>query len=204
MLRRRLSQYSWLDVKNFLSQILKLRQPNSRRNLYLARWLERDAHSAWRPRNTSSVQEETLLKKISEKLDEVLKRFKDNWEEQVNYMKGIREEMREGRKAEEDGLDAVRYAPFFDMVKEISFNGQKIPKNDEEKIKKTIINIVDIITIEIGKVGLWGNPHKEKHLRALIDDNILYSGIDALVDKKEQIKTDFMKLAKNRTKELTE
>jgi len=143
-------------------------------------------------------------KKISEKLDEVLKRLSENWEEQVKYMKGIREELRKGRKSDEDGLDPIRYAPFFDMIKEISFKGEKVPKKDEEKIKKTLINIVDIISIEIEKVGFWGNAHKEKHLRGLIDDNLLYSGIDALVEKKEQIVVDFMKLAKNRTKELTE
>jgi len=142
-------------------------------------------------------------KKISEKLDEILKRFKENWEEQVKYMKSLREEMREGRKVEEEGLDPVRYAPFFDMIKEISFKGEKVPKKDEEKIKKILINIVDIISLEVGKVGFWGNAHKEKRLRGLIDDNLLYSGIDALVEKKEQIVADFMKLAKNRTKELT-
>lgn len=144
------------------------------------------------------------FKKISEKLDEIIKRFKENWEDQVKYVKDLREEMVEGRKAEEEGLDPVKYAPFFDMVKEISFKGHKIPKNHEENIKKTIINIVDIMIFEIAKVGFWGNPHKEKHLRALIDDNLLYSGIDELVEKKEQIKTDFMKLANSRKKELTQ
>lgn len=142
-------------------------------------------------------------KKITEKLDEILKKFKENWEEQVKYLKSLRKEMKEGRKVEETGLDPVRYAPFFDMIKEISFKGQKITKKQEEDIKKTIINIVDIIIVEVAKVGFWGNAHKEKHLRALIDDNILYSGIEELVEKKEQIKTDFMKLANNRRKELT-
>ena len=57
--------------------------------------------------------------------------------------------------------------------------------------------------MEISKVGFWGNPHKEKCLRALIDDILLYSKIPQLVDKKEQIVTDFMKLAKNRKEAIT-
>jgi hypothetical protein len=72
------------------------------------------------------------FKKISEKLDEILKRFKDNWDEQVKYLKELREEMRAGRKTEEGGLDPVRYAPFYDMLKEISL------KDKFQKIKKRI------------------------------------------------------------------
>ena len=33
----------------------------------------------------------------------------------------------------------------------------------------------DIVTVEISKVGFWGNPGKEKHLRELIDDILLDS-----------------------------
>jgi hypothetical protein len=90
------------------------------------------------------------------------------------------------------------------MLKEIAFQGQKIPERENETAKKIIISIVSVITIQISKVGFWGNPQKERQLRALIDDILLVSGIDAIVDKKAQIVSDFMKLAKNRTKELIE
>ena len=65
------------------------------------------------------------------------------------------------------------------------------------------IDIVNVIALEISKVGFWGNPHKEKCLRALIDDILLYSKIPQFVDKKEQIVSDFMKLAKNRKEAIT-
>jgi hypothetical protein len=57
--------------------------------------------------------------------------------------------------------------------------------------------------LEISKVGFWGNAGKEKHLRALIDDILLNSGMDPIVDNKAKIVVDFMKLAKNRAGVLT-
>jgi hypothetical protein len=119
-------------------------------------------------------------------------------------MKSLREEMKQGRKAEDAGLDPVRYAPFYDMLKEIAFGGQAPGKGQGDAVKKAVINVVDVISIEIAKIGFWGNDAKEKHLRGLIDDILLYSGVDPLVEKKGQIVIEFMKLARNRTKELTE
>lgn len=142
-------------------------------------------------------------KKISKKLNDILKKFKKNWDAQVQYMKLLREEMKEGRRAEAEGLDPIRDAPFYDMLKDVSFKGQSLTKSEEESIKKTVINIVDVISLEISKVGFWGNAHKERNLRALIDDILLYSNINTLVEKKELIVTEFMKLAKNRTEVLT-
>ncbi len=141
-------------------------------------------------------------KKISEKLEEILKRFKTNWDEQVKLLKYLREEVKKGRKSEEKGLDAKKHAPFYDMLKEISYKNEKIPNSDEQNIKDLIIDIVNIMNIEIGKVGFWNNPKKLKDLRAAIDDKILYSGVSKLVESKEQLVSDFMKLAKNRTKEI--
>jgi type I restriction enzyme R subunit len=141
-------------------------------------------------------------RRISEKLEEILKRYKDNWNEQVRYLKHLREEIKQGRKAEESGLDPKKHAPFYDMLKDIAFKEKKLPETIEEQVKKIIINIVDVIALEISKVGFWGNPYKEKHLRALIDDILLYSSISELTDNKERIVTDFMKLAKNRKEEI--
>ncbi len=143
-------------------------------------------------------------KKISEKLDNILKRYKENWDEQVKFMKLLREEIRQGRKAEDGGLDPVRYAPFYDMVKEIAFYGHALVRDQDEKVKKVVIDVVDAISVEIAKVGFWGNAHKERRLRGWIDDSLIYSGVDSLIEHKEQVVSEFMKLARNRTKELAD
>lgn len=141
-------------------------------------------------------------KRISDKLEEILKRYKDNWDEQVKYLRQLREEIKQGRRAEASGLDPRRQAPFYDLLKFVAFADEKLSKDAQEQLRKITVNTVDVIALEISKVGFWGNPHKEKHLRALIDDILLYSGIPELVNKKEQIVTDFMNLARNRKEEI--
>jgi type I restriction enzyme R subunit len=177
---------------------------------------EREVSKNRTPRSQASAMEHAIRKhckvrlntdpvyyrRISEKLEEILKRYKDNWDEQVRYLKQLRKEIREGRKAEESGLNPKKHAPFFDMLKDIAFKDRKPSKNVDEQMKKITLDIVNVIALEIGKVGFWGNAFKEKHLRALIDDILLYSNVTELVDKKEQIVTDFMKLAKNRKEEI--
>ena len=141
-------------------------------------------------------------KKISEKLDEILQRFKNNWDGQVKYLKDLKQEVKEGRQAVDSGLDPEKHGPFYDLMKEIAFKGERFPEKDKQDIKRLTVEIVDAMAREVGKVGFWGNSTKEKHLRAEIDDLILYSGIDKLIKCREKIKTDFMKLAKNRSKEI--
>ncbi len=181
-----------------------------------AEGFDREVSKNRRPRSQASEMEHAIRKhckvllntdpvyyqRISEKLNEILKRYKDNWDEQVRFLKQLREEIKEGRKAEESGLDPKKHAPFFDLLKEIAFKNQKLSKEVEEQTKKITVNIVNVIALEISKVGFWGNAYKEKHLRALIDDILLYSNIPELTDRKEQIVTDFMKLAKNRREEI--
>jgi type I restriction enzyme R subunit len=137
-------------------------------------------------------------RRISEKLEEILKQYKANWDEQVKYLKQLMAEIKQGRKADENGLDPRKHAPFFDMLNDIAFKDEKLSKDLQVQIRKITIDIVNVIALEISKVEFWGNPHKEKHLRALIDDILLYSNIPQLIGKKEQIVTDFMKLARNR------
>jgi type I restriction enzyme R subunit len=141
-------------------------------------------------------------RRISEKLEEILKHYKDNWDEQVRYLKQLRQEIREGRKAEESGLNPKKYGPFYDMLNDITFKDKKSRKDIDEQMKKITVDIVNVIGLEIGKVGFWGNAFKEKHLRALIDDILLYSNVPELIDKKEQIVMEFIKLAKNRKEEI--
>lgn len=185
-----------VTADNFESEVNKNRNPRSQ-----ASEME---HAIRRHCKVLFNTDPAYYKKISEKLEEILKQYKANWDEQVSYLKQLRQEIVQGRRAEEEGLDPKRQAPFFDMLTEIAFKDKKPPENVHEQLKKITIDIVNVIALEISKVGFWGNPHKEKCLRALIDDILLYSKIQQLVDKKEQIVTDFMKLAKNRKEAILE
>jgi type I restriction enzyme R subunit len=143
-----------------------------------------------------------LYKRISEKLDLILKRFKENWDEQVKYLKELREEMKRGRTAVQSGLDPKRHAPFYDLLVDIVYKNGDIPEEEQDVLKNVIIGIVDDMSTEIKRVGFWDSPSKRRKLRALIDDRLISSGIPQVYDKKRKIVTDFMRMAKSRMREV--
>ena len=140
----------------------------------------------------------TYYKSISEKLEEILLRFKNNWEEQLMYMHELKEQMREGRKKEEEGIDPKKHAPFYDLIIQEAYGKKEINKKGKESVKEGVIKLFDLISQEVLKVGFWTNPQKIKHLRGRIDDLLITLGDKNIYDKKEKIVSEIIKLAKNR------
>jgi type I site-specific restriction-modification system R (restriction) subunit len=57
-----------------------------------------------------------FYRKLSEKLEEILNAHKENWEAIAEELKTFLEEVRAGRKEEDDGLDPVIEKPFYGLV----------------------------------------------------------------------------------------
>lgn len=144
-----------------------------------------------------------FYKKMSEKLEEIIYKFEENWDEQVRFMDEILEEIRERHKKTVKGTDIDnQYLPFYDLILDIlKFDDVALNEN-EELIKSIVIKTVNEISKEGLIVGFWSNPHRQKRLRSHIDDILIDSGIEELYIKKEKIINSFMKLAKNRRDEL--
>lgn len=144
-----------------------------------------------------------FYKKISEKLEEILHNFEDNWDEQVRFMDEIREEIgkRHDKTSRGNGL-GNNYQPFYDLMLDLTELDNETLKANNTKIQGIIVDIVNGISKESSIVGFWNNSHRKKVLRSHIDDILIDSQINELYLKKEKIVTDFMKLAKNRRDEL--
>ena len=54
----------------------------------------------------------------------------------------------------------------------------------------------------IGMVNFWNNPADVADLRGELSDLLLFSNIDAIVDKSDRIVTEIMALAKVRQKDI--
>lgn len=144
-----------------------------------------------------------FYKKMSEKLEDILHKFEDNWDEQVRFMDEIRKEITDRNKKTRviTGLDH-NYLPFHDLLLDIIKLDNKALTEKNEFIQNIIMQIVDEISKESSIIGFWENPHRIKILRSHIDDVLIDSGIEELYLKKDKIVTCFMKLAKNRRDEL--
>lgn len=141
-------------------------------------------------------------RKISEKLEAILKRYKENWDELARYLKQLTKEVKQGRTETPVGLDSKKHAPFYDLLIEIVYGKKLPPAETLNSMKELTIKIVDIISQDIGKIDFWKDPHKIKRLRAMIDDELLSVGIPEVYEKKQKIVNDFVMLARSAHKEL--
>jgi type I restriction enzyme R subunit len=146
-----------------------------------------------------------LYERFSEKLQKIIDAYKDDMEERYRQLMILFEEVREGRGEDRDteGLDPQKEAPFYDLLLVKVFKEKdKAPEEVKEQLKSVIKDIVAVIRRTIKIVDFWHKGYEQEMLKAEIDDMLLFSNIDEVIEVKEQITCDFMELAKRKHSEL--
>lgn len=141
----------------------------------------------------------TLYNRFNDRLETILNSYKENWEEIVKQLEGLREKLSEGRKPESEGISIIE-APFYDLLK------ASLPNEDEDKIHKTkelthtlLLHLKETAAIN----NFWTDKAAErKRIEGMIEDEIRYSRIDGLAVRASEMATELMKLAKNRETDL--
>lgn len=147
-------------------------------------------------------EDPVFYERLSEKLEDILQRFHDNWEQMTLALSGLREEAISGRKTEGTGLTQSE-APFYDQLLKFGFDGRRPSTEIEEALKDVARAIVNELRGTVGIVNFWGNDFEVKKLRSRIDDILIFSGIDALAEASEKLVTEIVDLARNRHSDLT-
>jgi type I restriction enzyme R subunit len=160
------------------------------------------AHAVRKHCKINYDRDPVYYKKITEKLQAILERYKENWDELAVHMYELVKEVKEGRKESEEGMDVKREAPFYDVIIDTAYSNQEISEGDKEIIRELIKRIINILCSEINRVDFWKSPDKIKELRAEIDEEILSIGINEIYDKKQVIVTKLLSLAKHKHNDL--
>ena len=130
-------------------------------------------HAARYHINKHFSEDPAYYKALSERLEEILQKFKDNWTELAEALREFTHNVREGRPADETGLDPKTQAPFLGIL--IEETGTESNKEQKEKLAGLTVEMVDHIGQEIKVVDFWRNVHAQNVLRAwiieLLDDN---------------------------------
>jgi type I restriction enzyme R subunit len=130
--------------------------------------------------------------KLSERLEEILHKFGDNWEQLALALKDFVEEVTRGRKQDEDisGLDPQIHAPFFDILKEERGKTAPVTKKDQQWLAELTLDMVDrLIRDDVRNVGFWRSPTRQEELRGklfvFLDENnvIDFDRADAVADR---------------------
>ncbi len=141
----------------------------------------------------------TLYNRFKDRLETILNSYKENWEEIVKQLTGLRDEMAEGRKVETEGISIIE-APFYDLLKTGTTNESE---QEIHKVKE-LAHALFLILKETAEINnFWADKAAErKRIEGMIEDEIRYSKVGELSPKASELATELMKLAKNREADL--
>jgi type I restriction enzyme, R subunit len=106
--------------------------------------------------------------KLSERLEEILRQFGDNWDQLALALKDFVDEVHAGRQHSDFGLDVQTQAPFLAVLKEERERERPVSGADLQWLAGLTVQLVDHIQNESAVVGFWSNPHAQEVLRSQI------------------------------------
>lgn len=146
-----------------------------------------------------------LYRRFLKRMEEILERYKGNWDSIVEQFEEMRKEMAKGRKGatEEPGL-SEQELPFYDLLIINAYKDQAPDDEEKEALKSIVSSLVSQLQDAINKPNFWkGRDSEIRKLQGEIDDLLDFSAIDALSSKHAKLSVEIMNLAKRRHQELT-
>lgn len=118
-----------------------------------------------------------LYERFAEKLQKLLRQYKENWELLAKDLEGLLEELRQGRMAENNfGFLHDSEMPFFGLLKKEVFRVQNINDLRPEQLDLLVQvtkDILEIVRRELTRVDFWNNITAQKKLKTYIVSHLL-------------------------------
>ncbi|OMH39417.1 type I restriction endonuclease subunit R [Motiliproteus sp. MSK22-1] len=143
-------------------------------------------------------EDPVMYKRFSEKLEEVLKKYNESWDQVVMALEELREEIDRGRGDQSDSN-----GPFYDLIVDIAFDGDASP-GKQQPIKNLVDAIIGVLGDEIRTLNFWQRPAEVAALEGKLEEAFILSDITELMDCQEQLVTEVVALAKRREQSLLE
>ncbi len=129
-------------------------------------------------------EDPAYYRRLSERIDEILDRLEERWDQIAFELEGLIDEINAGRTDEDEtGLDPTTELPFYSqMVEKVASSAS----DTTERLIKLTVELVARIRQVIGVVGFWDNAIKQDDLRKAIkltldaSDLFTFSSLDEL------------------------
>ena len=123
-------------------------------------------------------EDPAYYRKLSERLEGVLARLSGNWAELLEELRRFSDEIRQGRPADDTGLDLHTQAPFLGVIAEDAGGDGHRPSGDRlAELARLTVELVDFVRAKTCTVDFWRNTHRQEALRGdvaqFLDDNDL-------------------------------
>jgi type I restriction enzyme R subunit len=118
-----------------------------------------------------SSQNPAFARKMSERLEEILQRFKDDWNALERELRKFIDQLRQGDRNDFPNLDARVQVPFVRLVLEECSKGRELTAPQRDLAIKATLDMVERIRQEVRKVGFWKNDDMRELLtKTLVRD----------------------------------
>jgi len=118
-----------------------------------------------------SNQNPAYARKMSEKLEEILQRFKDDWDALERELRRFIEELKRGDRNDFPNLDPQAQVPFIRLVLEECGKGLELTEAQRKTALTATLEMVERIRQEVRKIGFWKNQAMRDLLtRTLVRD----------------------------------
>jgi len=124
-----------------------------------------------------SNQNPAFARKMSEKLEEILQRFKDDWNALERELKKFIDDLRQGDRNDFPNLDAKVQVPFVRLVLEECSKGRELTPAQRDQALKTTLDMIERIRQEVRKVGFWRNDDMRELLTKTLVRDLDRAGI---------------------------
>jgi type I restriction enzyme R subunit len=124
-----------------------------------------------------SNQNPAYARKMSERLEEILQRFKDDRNALERELRRFIDELRQGDRNDFPNLDAKVQVPFVRLVLEECGKGRELSEAQRTAALSTTLEMVERIRQEVRKVGFWKNDDMRELLTKTLVRDLDRAGI---------------------------
>ncbi|SEA16537.1 type I restriction enzyme, R subunit [Desulfuromusa kysingii] len=146
-------------------------------------------------------EDPALYAKLSEKLETLMKKHQEDWDQLSIELKELRDEVKEGRKESDSDLD-IKQAPFYDLIIQIAFGKDDVNPEQAAQIKQMVIEAFALVKERINIINFWKNGYEIDRMKGDLSDLLLMTNVDEIINAEEQLVTEITSLAKHRTKDI--
>lgn len=152
--------------------------------------------------NINMPKDPELYARLSERLEQILEKFKNNWAELRKALEQLRRDIKAGRAKENTyGYDATHDMPFLGLLKTEFFGKKSFDELSDEQItmmKNLTDDLLNRFKQETSSVNFWNNIALQQELRTFIIKRLLSPEIKRLepniVKRRKDIAQKLMEL----------
>lgn len=150
------------------------------------------------------TEDPELYASFAEALTEILREFKNNWDEIYRRLEELRRKIMDKEKEPTYGLHRKKQMPLFRIFKKEFYGDKAELTEDEISILVTVTkDVFEKVKLEIGAIGFWRNIPSQNRLKGEIVDILiseeqgLTKTIPGIFGRRNEIASRIMELAKS-------